>query len=158
MHAKVLSVTRNTQIKLLGAVYSTCIACSFIIHIHVYSLQTTAAELTWHDLIAMKSWEECNDNSISGFIALHGNHTCDNFASLLLKAPNLIVNAIRREAQGDNNQFIQTVLQKWYSKEGNPVPITWRYLIQCMKDAGLDHQLVQVIEGKDLGKFCIGDS
>ena len=121
----------------------------------VYPLQSTAAELTWDDLTTTKSWSEYGGNSIVGLIAMHNDPTCDSFASKLLEAPSLIVQNIRRKSHGDNDQFVQTILIKWYSREGNPVPFTWRDLIQCMKDAGLDPRLVQIIEQKVLGKSCV---
>ena len=114
-----------------------------------------SAELTWEDLITKESWDEYGDYSISALIAMNEVPDCNNFASKLLKAPPLIVKKIRREAQGDNDQFVQTVLTKWYSRECNAVPFTWRDLIQCMKGAGLDQHLVQIIEQNVLGKFCV---
>ena len=116
---------------------------------------TTAAELTWEDLITKKTWGEYGDNSISALIAMHKDPDCNNFASKLLKAPPLIVNNIRRKSHEHNDQFIQTVLTKWHAGEGDPVPFTWRHLIQCMKDASLDLRLVQIIEWNVLGKFCV---
>ena len=122
---------------------------------HLYSLYPfLSAELTWEYLITKESWDDYGDNSIATLIAKHDDPICDRFACKLLKALLLDVNAIRREAQG-NNQFIQTVLGKWHSGEGNAVPFTWRDLIQCMKGAGLETRLVHVIEGKVLGKFVL---
>ena len=89
---------------------------------------------------------------------MHEEHICDSFASLLLKAPPLIVKNIRSKAKGNNDQFVQTVLSKWHSREGTPVPFTWRELIQCMKDTGLDQNLVKIIEQEVLGKLCASEN
>ena len=129
-----------------------------VLFILVYQLQSTAAELTWKELIATKSWGGYGNYSISHLIALHDEPTCNRFASLLLSADPLIVDDIRREAKENNDQFVQILLSKWYSREGNSVPFTWRDLIQCMKDAGLDQHMVQIIERNILGMFCVGPS
>ena len=111
-----------------------------------YTCFISAAEPVWSDLISMKSWNGFGGKSIAGFIALHDLPICDNFASLLLNANHLVVSAIRKESQGNQLQFINTVLSKWHSREGTSVPCTWKNLIQCMKAAGLDQHMIQIIE------------
>ena len=103
---------------------------------------------TWNDLIRNQPW--LNNQSISRFIALHPAFACDNFANLLLYNP-VVVNSLRA-INHENNAFVQAVLTQWYSRTGYSVPCTWRDLIQCMKDAGLDPRTVQIIEDNVLNE------
>ena len=98
--------------------------------------------ITWSDLIMLKPW--LGSQSISGFIALNPATNCDNFANLLLQNP-LVVGNLRIQ-NATNNAFVTAVLTQWYSRTGTPVPFTWRNLIQCMRNAGLDPRTVQIIE------------
>ena len=114
-------------------------------YVHVLVCIPTAG-LTWNDLIRIQPW--LHNQSISGYIALQPATTCDNLANLLLQNP-VVVNNLRANNQ-ENNAFVQAVLTQWYSRIGTPVPLTWRDLIQCMKDAGLTPHTVQIIERKIL--------
>ena len=110
------------------------------------NLSIPAAKPTWGDLISKKSWPGFGEQSIASFIALHEDARTNNFASLLLQSPPLLVQNIRRASDGSNQQFVQEVLNKWHARQGTPVPFTWGDLIKCMKDADLDQHLVQIIE------------
>lgn len=49
--------------------------------------------------------------------------------------------------------FVLKVLQKWTSTVGGlAVPCTWENLIKCMKMAGLDPQMIQIIEENTIGE------
>ena len=108
-------------------------------------------------MIIIRQWDGFGNQSISGFIALHPSTTCDNFANLLL-GDNLFVESIRRENPTNNKQFVQTILSKWHSRSGTPVPCTWEDLILCMKGADLDRRKIQIIEREVFGKCYVGPS
>ena len=110
-------------------------------YVHIF-YPIPAASITWPDLIKIRPW--LNNQSISGFIALKPDTTCDNFANLLLQNPSVVQNL--RSQNSTNQAFVTAVLTQWYQAIGTPVPFTWRDMIQCMKDAGLDPRTVHIIE------------
>ena len=127
---------------------------SISIHVHgltVHFLNVvfpSVVKPSWRELIEVKQWEGFYNNSISHFIAFHDPVLCDNFADLLLNKE-MFVRATRRNNAGfpGNPGFVNAVLQDWHhSVEPPPVPCTWKDLIKCMKDAGLNPNLVKVIE------------
>lgn len=90
----------------------------------------------------MKQWKGFGKRSISDSIALHTPPECEKFANLLLDDDYMLVRATRRE-NPDNSAFVKTVLEKRYS---SAVPFTWKDLIDCMKNAGLDELMIKTIE------------
>ena len=108
-------------------------------------LTPAIAPVAWHDLIQRKQWNGFCNRNIAESIALHSPVQCDNFANLLLR-DRLLVKDVRRKNPGnDSLSFVQAVLEKWICKSGSAVPCTWENLIECMKDAGLDGYMVQLI-------------
>ena len=124
------------------------VSCMCYNYVHVL-VSMPIAGITWSDLVTMKPW--LDNQTISGFIALHPNTICDNFANLLLQ-DSLVVGNIRSENKS-NNSFVDAVLTQWFSSTGTSVPFTWRDLIQCMKDAGLNSHTVQIIEDNVLDEM-----
>ena len=101
--------------------------------------------MEWNELIEVKYWREFGQQSIADSLALHSDPECDKFANLLLNN-RLFVKAARRKNQ-NNDKFVLEVLEKWYSTVCGPaVPCTWKDLIDCMKRAGLDAEMIETIE------------
>ena len=115
----------------------TAVCCLFV--------STTATRLSWQELIEIKYWDGFDQQSIVNSIAYHSNAQCDAFANLLLKK-RLYVQAARRD-HPKNEDFIPVVMGEWHSSVGGPpVPVTWKHLIECMRAAGLDGEMIEIIE------------
>ena len=104
---------------------------------------TPAVEPTWNDLIVIQPWDGFGNQSIASAIAFHTRVECDRFADLLLKN-HLLVESTRRACPA-NDLFIQKVLDMWYKRSGSAIPCTWKDLIGCMKGAGLDSHIIEII-------------
>ena len=53
----------------------------------------------------------------------------------------------RNETNETNDPFVNEVLQKWHSPmEGSEAVCTWKHLIESMKAAHLDCEMIKVIE------------
>ena len=133
-------------------VYFVCLYHIYILLISIMCicifLSIPATDITWSDLIMIKPW--LGNQSISGFISLQPDISCDNFANLLLKDSLVVQNL--RDRKPTNKAFVNAVLNEWYSGTGTPVPFTWSDLIQCMRNAGLHPRTVKIIE-ENVGKL-----
>ena len=98
----------------------------------------------WTELIKIQQWDGFCKRSIAASIALHSNTECDVFANLLLRDP-LLVQSTRRD-KPSNDGFILAVLTLWHSKSGSAVPYMWNDFIDCMKGAGLDKDMIKIVE------------
>ena len=128
-----------SQLQVIG---DECLICNQCL-LFVFNL--AAAPAAWHDLIQIKPWDGFGKRSIAESIALHSPVLCDNFANLLLK-DHLLVKSLRRNNPGnDSLPFVQAVLEKWFYKSGSAVPCTWESLLECMKGAGLDGPMIELI-------------
>ena len=93
----------------------------------------------------MKYWDGFGQQSIADSLALHSDPECDKFANLLLNN-RMFVKATRRK-NPNNENFVLVVLEKWYSTVTGPsVPCTCEHLIDCMRRAGLDAEMIETIE------------
>ena len=107
-------------------------------------VSTPATKPTWNELFEVNYWENFRQRSIATAIALHTPDQCISFANLLLN-DYFYVKATRRR-NPETEAFVSEVLHKWYSSVGGPAsPCTWRDLIWCMKEAGLDKKMIQTI-------------
>ena len=102
-----------------------------------------ATKPTWNDLIEVKYWKNFGQRSIAAAIALHTRNQCESFANLLLNDL-LYVTATGRK-NPENEDFINKILNKWYSSVDIAVPCTWTDLILCMRRADLDKNVIQAI-------------
>ena len=78
-------------------------------------------------------------------ISSHSTAKCVKFAEVLLN-DSLLVQRFKRDNKGEDELFIQAVLEKWVSSvEGPAMECTWPNLIECMKLANMNDLEIQNI-------------
>ena len=92
-----------------------------------------------NDLISMKRRDGSDENlEIINWITAHDSSQCDDFGHKLLK-DKLAMKRLRKNNK-DDDKFIRAVLENWLSRDG-----TWKVLVQCADEAGLDGDFVKLL-------------
>ena len=128
-----------------------------LVHTHFISSLFSVSRPTRNELICLKRRDGSGENlRIIHWITSHKPAVCVDFAHLLLNDEPSV--RLLTNKHSDNEEFVRAVLDKWLERDDEDkkgsLPCTWESLVQCVKDAGLSGNFLNLLKANVPGGEC----